>query len=252
MKKRVLIIMPSMFIGGAERSLLGLLDAFDYDKFEVSLFLYRHEGEFIPFINKHVKIIPSIPEYETFDVSIKSLLVSGKVKYGLLRLKAKLDQKDHAKKYPDEDGIWMHMQKISKNLQRSLPNIPGEYDLGIMFLGVPDTLVNKVNAKVKMAWNHTDYTTLHADKEYDRSIYSKTDYIVSVSEQSRKQFVNVYPEFEDKAIIIENILSESFILKQADESIRDMKRRNDVIILLSVGRIMFQILLKESASKEWI
>lgn len=32
MKKKILILMPSMFIGGAERSLLGLLDSFDYDR----------------------------------------------------------------------------------------------------------------------------------------------------------------------------------------------------------------------------
>ena len=43
--KKILIIMPSMFIGGAERSLLGLLEGLDYDQIEVNLFLYRHEGE---------------------------------------------------------------------------------------------------------------------------------------------------------------------------------------------------------------
>ena len=36
--KKILIIMPSMFIGGAERSLLGLLEAFDYDQYQVDLF----------------------------------------------------------------------------------------------------------------------------------------------------------------------------------------------------------------------
>ena len=44
MKKKILIIMPSMFIGGAERSLLGLLEQFDYEKYDVDLFLKRHEG----------------------------------------------------------------------------------------------------------------------------------------------------------------------------------------------------------------
>ena len=45
MKKRILFTMPSMFMGGAERSLLGLLDAIDYNKYDVELFLYRHEGD---------------------------------------------------------------------------------------------------------------------------------------------------------------------------------------------------------------
>ena len=44
--------MPSMFIGGAERSLLGLLEAIDYSRYDVSLFLYRHEGELKPHSGK--------------------------------------------------------------------------------------------------------------------------------------------------------------------------------------------------------
>ena len=47
MKKKILFIMPSMFIGGAERSLLGIFEAIDYSQYDVSLFLYRHEGEFL-------------------------------------------------------------------------------------------------------------------------------------------------------------------------------------------------------------
>lgn len=52
MKKNILIIMPSMFIGGAERSLIGLLESIDYRKNSVDLFLYRKEGEFLKFIPK--------------------------------------------------------------------------------------------------------------------------------------------------------------------------------------------------------
>ena len=60
MKKKILFIMPSMFIGGAERSLLGLLEALDYSKVDVSLFLYRHEGEFLKYIPKEVHILTEI------------------------------------------------------------------------------------------------------------------------------------------------------------------------------------------------
>ena len=74
MKKKILFIMPSMFIGGAERSLLGLRDSIDYSLYDVDLFLYRHEGEFLKYINYNVNIIPNIKKYNTFDVSIKKLL----------------------------------------------------------------------------------------------------------------------------------------------------------------------------------
>src|SRR5690606_26418218 len=37
-KRRVLISMPSMHIGGAERSLIGLLESLDRDRYEIDLF----------------------------------------------------------------------------------------------------------------------------------------------------------------------------------------------------------------------
>lgn len=42
--KKILVTMTSMYIGGAERSLIGLLSAIDYTKYQVDLLLYRHEG----------------------------------------------------------------------------------------------------------------------------------------------------------------------------------------------------------------
>ena len=239
MKKKILIIMPSMFIGGAERSLIGLLDSFDYEKVEVSLFLYRHEGDFLPYINKNVNLLPAMKEYGTFDVPIKSLVFSDRFLYGLARLRAKIEMRIHAKKHPDENGLCMHMQKISKCLQKYLPNIPGEYDLGIMFLGVADTLVNKVNAKIKVVWNHTDYTTQGPDPVYDRWIFKYIDFVVSVSDESNKQFLSVYPDMKDKALIIENILSDSFIMLQAEEDSSDMQKVEGEYIFLSVGRFSY-------------
>ncbi len=239
MKKKILIIMPSMFIGGAERSLLGLLDSFDYEKNEVSLFLYRHEGEFYKYINRNANILPAVPEYGTFDVSIKSLIFSGKWRYGIARLQAKVEQKIHARIHPGENGIWMYMQKISKCLQNNLPDIPGKYDLAIMFLGVADTLVNKVDAKVKVAWNHTDYSTLGPDRKYDKWIFKHLNYVVSVSEQSKNQFLSVYPEMKEKAIVIENILSAAFIYDQAEADASDMPKNDGETTVLSVGRYSY-------------
>lgn len=228
--------MPSMFIGGAERSLLGLLDNIDYETYDVSLFLYRNEGEFLPFISEKVKILPPISQYATFDVPIKQLLFSRQWFYGLLRIWAKISVKLHCLRTKEEQGVWMSMQYISKSLLPALPKIEGEYDLAVSFLGVPDVLLEKVSAKKKIAWNHTDYTALFPDKKRDRELYSKLDYLISVSEPCTEQFLKVYPEFADKAITIENVLSIEFIKKQADEVICDLSRSGHEIKILSIGR----------------
>lgn len=234
--KKILFIMPSLFIGGAERSLLGLLNSINYSEYHVSLFLYRHEGEFLPYIPSEVHLLPVIEEYATFDVPIKHLLFSKKIKFGIARIWSKIAMKIHCIWKHDKPGVWMAMQYISKSLLPFLPDIPGEYDAAVSFLGIPDVLIEKTNAKKKIAWNHTDYTILNPDKNRDRELYSKIDHIVSVSAPCTSQFLKVYPEFVNKAVTIENLLSIDFLEQQASEEVTDMSRNGHEFILLSVGR----------------
>lgn len=83
----------------------------------------------------------------------------------MARLWAKFSMKIHCIKEQENTGVWMAMQYISKSLLPLLPKIPGKYDIGISFLGVPDVLIERVDAKVKVAWNHTDYTVLNPNKK---------------------------------------------------------------------------------------
>ena len=50
MKPRIFIAIHYMHLGGAETSLLGLLQAFDTSKVDVDLFVYSHEGELMNLI----------------------------------------------------------------------------------------------------------------------------------------------------------------------------------------------------------
>lgn len=234
MKKKLLFIMPSMFIGGAERSLLGLFDCIDYSKYDVDLFMYRHEGEFLKYINPDVQILPEVRKYNTFDVPIVSLLKSNLFMFGISRIVSKIALKIHCLISGEKSGIWMSMQYTSRYLQWLLPQISGNYDCAISFLGIPDVLVNKVNAKIKIAWNHTDYTVINPNKKYDLKIYSKLQYIVSVSDTCKSQFLEIYPNFNKKAITLENVLSKGLLLQQSLDRINDYDFFG--IKILSIGR----------------
>lgn len=237
MKKNILILMPSMFIGGAERSLIGLLDSIDYTKYNIDLFLNRHEGEFLNLIPEKVNLLPQIDAYTNFDRPIKDVLFSKNFKYGIARLKAKADMRKNVK-LGNEHNVWSSLQFISNRLTPLLPNIDKEYDLAINFLGIADVLGQKVKAKKKLAWIHTDYTKLVPNKKLDMDTYSKVDYIVTVSKDCENQFLSVYPMLKDKSLVVENILSEKFIKEQANEKITDDKFEinNDQIKLVSIGR----------------
>ena len=238
-KKKVLFIMPSMFIGGAERSLLGILDSFDYSKYDVSLFLYRHEGEFLKYIPKQVKLIPEIKQYTTFDVPIRQLMFSSKFPFGCARIIGKIAKQIHSRLSSEPIGVWMNMQYTSRFLLPLLPEIPGVYDLAVMFLGIGDVLAKKVKAKTKITWNHTDYTTLNPNRRYDLKIFEEIDYVASVSEEATEQLLKVYPSIKEKTITIENILSIRFLQKQAKEAVFDISSKDNSTVLLSIGRFTY-------------
>lgn len=235
-KKKILFVMPSMFIGGAERSLLGLLDSFDYERYEVYLFLYRHEGEFLKLLPEKTILLAPLSKYATFDVPITKLLFSRKWLYGIARILSKAAKRFHIFISNEQPGVWMSMQFTSRFLQPLLPKIKGEYDSAICFLGIPDVLINKVIAKKKFCWNHTDYTVLGPNKSYDRKLYRQLDGIVSVSASCNKQFLSFYPEFSQKAFEINNILSPRMIRERAKEDSVDVSFDKKSIILLSIGR----------------
>ena len=50
--KTLLILSHTMELGGAERSLLGLLNAIDPKEYSIDLFLMRHEGSLLEDIPK--------------------------------------------------------------------------------------------------------------------------------------------------------------------------------------------------------
>lgn len=235
MKKKVLLIAPSMMIGGAERSLLGLLEAIDYEKLDVSLMLYRHEGELMNDIPEGPVILPEIDKYRTFDTPILQLVRERKYLFALARILAILAVKIHCRVTGERAGIWMSVQYITRFLQPLLPNIPGEYDLGVMFLGVGDTVLNKVHAKKKIAWCHTDYSTLGPSKRMDIQTYEKMDSISVVSNECKQAFDKAYPQFSNKSIVFENILSNSYLRRQANENV-ETKMDGCGLKILSIGR----------------
>ena len=70
MKKRIFIAIHYLEIGGAEMSLIGLLQSFDYNMVEVDLFVYRHQGELLAMIPKEVNLLPEIPAYTQIEAQI--------------------------------------------------------------------------------------------------------------------------------------------------------------------------------------
>ena len=239
MKKRIFISMHYMELGGAEMSLIGLLQALDYSKYEVDLFIHRHQGELMDFIPKNVNVLPEIPAYACIESPITETLYNKQIGVAWGRLKAKW----RAKKYIPQNASlpqYAIFQYIAQKVEPYLPSLNkyGEYDLAISFLQPHNYVLSKVKANKKACWIHTDYSKVEFYTEAELPIWAAYDHIVSISPDVTKSFLQVFPSLNRKIVEIENILSSEFVRKRAGEMSvsAEMPKRHGVINVLSVGR----------------
>lgn len=220
MKKRIFIAIHYLEIGGAERSLIGLLNALDYSKYEVDLFVYQHRGEFMDLIPKEVNLLPEIGSYAAIEKPLKNALKEGHLGVVIGRLLAKRKGKQFAKQHSGKESIAV-FQYIHTFVTPFLPSLKkyGEYDLAISFL-IPHNIVrDKVKAKQKWAWIHTDYSFLELDTKVELPVWAAYDKIISISEDVTKGFLSKFPSLENRILLMENILSEQFVREQAEVSL---------------------------------
>ena len=239
MKPRIFIAMHYMEIGGAETALVGLLNALDPARVDVDLFLYDHRGEMMQFIPEWVNLLPQIPKYSVLERPIVELVKRGFWGIAAARMWAKriskVAYKRSGSKLENNGGL----DKMSKCTTPLLPKINPSvtYDLAISFLTPHRIVAEKVKAKKKIAWIHTDYTRVWVDAEDELKVWQKYDYVASISGDVTNTFLQVFPSLAPKIVEIENILSPSFVRKRAELKDVDKEIRHEgAITLLSVGR----------------
>ena len=89
--KNILISSFDMEVGGVERSLISMLDNFDYDRYKVDLMLYSHTGDFMNLLTAKVNMIPQVKKLATFRKGISQIMKEGNLLIGTSRVLAKLN-----------------------------------------------------------------------------------------------------------------------------------------------------------------
>lgn len=243
MKKRIFVNIHYLEIGGAERSLLSLLSVLDPEKVDIDLFVNQHTGEFMSFIPEYVNLLPEIPEYTCIEKPILSVLKKGYINIALRRIWGKWKHYCYIKRGRQniKEPYTSLFQYVADAVDECLPSLEhfGLYDLAISFLQPHNIVLHKVRAKKKICWIHTDYSTVHVNKEKELRIWQGFDNIVSISRDCTLAFLKTFPELEDKIILIENILSPAFVRNQAileNVSLEMPSLHEGAFSILSIGR----------------
>jgi glycosyltransferase involved in cell wall biosynthesis len=128
-----------------------------------------------------------------------------------------------------------YSHKYTKRLMPPIqPNV--EYDLAISFLTPHYFVAEKVRAKKKIAWIHTDYSAIQVDVESELAMWGRYDTIASISDAVTESFLSVFPSLREKIVLIENILPRELITAQAEAFPADEMPDDGCIKLLSIGR----------------
>ncbi len=240
-KRKILFITFSMPIGGIESALIALLNAIDYESYDVTLLLVACEGERLKDINEKVRVR---------SLDVKDRIYIDHISYALqLAREFRFKYfKDIAMRLFISGGHRLlamagRQMDVWRYLSRNVSHRDEFYDVVIDYSGsLKGYIIDKVYAKKKIAWNHFDYHYFDKDRESDEKKISKLDYVVAVSKSDASTLKKYFPQFKDKINYMHNIIDRDFIRIRADETVHEKigAIKADFFKICSVGRLQKQ------------
>tara|TARA_R110002167_G_scaffold149980_4_gene343567 strand:- start:5703 stop:6827 length:1125 start_codon:yes stop_codon:yes gene_type:complete len=212
--KKVLFFIESLQCGGAEKSLLTLLNNLDYSNYEISLMVLKTGGEF-------ENLLPS---------NIKKITVKYKLRF-YERLKFKIFKVlDFRKKNHPAQLFW-------KSTKNNISVLGLNFDVAIAWgQGFSTYYVSeKVNANKKYAWVNTDYFKAGYNWKQDLDIYQNYNKVIGISEfvkETMQKFLN-----KSQVIKIDNIIDSKEINIRSKAEL-SLPFKSNQINIVSVGRLV--------------
>lgn len=241
MKKNIIFVIPSLSIGGAEKSLYGLLKYWDYTKYNVDVLLYAINGDYSDKVNSEVTILDENSLFQdmffcSINLSIKRLLKNGHINLLIPRIiwgsLPYIYRLLHLPYYRNSSLDWQVQKKVIQKTNK-------HYDVAIGYMeGVSNYIVSDlIEAERKVGWIHTDYSTTHPNVYLDRTKLRFFDAIVTVSENSKREIVKILPELDKKIKIIPNVID---TVKIDNLKVMPAEKMLDTkgIKIVSVGRLV--------------
>lgn len=227
--KKLLFVVHTLQVGGAEKVLLNLLKNINKEKYDITVLALVNDGLYV----EDIKQIENVKYQYVFNSFFK-------------KIRSQKDSKWYKICSKIMDLIWklyIYMIKYIPKLLYKM-SVKDEYDIEIAFLeGKVSKFVanSKNNKSKKISWIHTDInnaTKINVFKNKDDEIqcYEKFDKIICVSEDVKNRFV-MKTGIKEKLYVQINPISSKEILEKAEEPIIEPLNSNRPI-LCTVGRLV--------------
>lgn len=227
--KKLLFVVHTLQVGGAERVLINLLKNLDKEKYSITVLAIVNDGAYI----KELEKIENIEYKYIFNAFFKNSRNNKKSKFYKISRKIM-------------DLIWKIYILLLKYCSSMLYKmaIKEKYDVEIAFLEgkVSKFVANSNNTESKkIAWIHTDINNVSGinpfkNLEDEKNCYKKFDKIICVSEEVKVRFSNK-TGITDNIYVQVNPIDCKKILQNSNEEITKKLNYNG-LVLCTVGRLV--------------
>ncbi len=199
---KLLFVIDSFRMGGAEKSLVTLLNLLPAaDGMDIEVMRMAPGGELEPLLPKGITLT-QIQLHSPGPIGRARLLAARTGLYLSRRLSS-------ARVHPN-DRFWRFMR-------HSVPQHKGRYDIAIAYQqGFPTAYVaTRVNARRKIAWVNADVAGAGYDAQFNMPFYRAMDTIVTVSDTLRTLFSTRYPSLASRVTAIRDIVDPEAVRRLA-------------------------------------
>ena len=229
--KRVLFVGQSLKIGGVEKALVEQLNSLDKDTYCVDLFLFSPTGGYINELSSNIHVLKS-----PFVLQCAAL--------------TNTEAKMHLRTFILRSLLYIISRIIGNRKLYTILFLGiktlGHYDKAIsyfhdgmakgLYYGCNLFVLNKVDAKSKIAWIHSDPQIINISEEVNKDIYKRFDAVVSVS-YAMKRKIDEMGIFESgHSFVVYNRYDGNKILQLAKEGV---VAKHDKFTIVTVGRLEY-------------
>lgn len=212
-KKKILFVLDSLRIGGAEKSLITLLSLLDYEKYEVDLQLFSYDGAFMQWIPQEVNILPPTSWTIFSQKSLVRQLISCNIFELWTKIKLAIGIRKQTFIGRELDYfVWQQTKGQYHHNNRG-------YDIAIGYGQYTPTfyIIEKVKAKRKVGYLNVPYAPPESLVKIQQQYFEQLDQIIAVSEDVTNSISAYYPEFSQKVFTIKDPISQKFSEERASD-----------------------------------
>lgn len=232
--KSILFHIGSFQAGGAEKSLVSLLNLLPKDDYNIDVLVFNNKGIFVSDVPDNIVVRIAPFPYKFLSISLKNIqeYLKSPVKYLFIKLIGLLYSKFN-KKLSQNQALWKIWRKY-------IPVYNKRYDIAVSYLeGITNYFViDKVIAGKKILWVHNEYNKLQYNTKFDFEYFSKADTVVTISDICRQDLLKNFQSLTTKFKVLENISDSRSIQQKSQAAINDESfNRYKGLKILSVGRL---------------